>query len=54
MASRSTSAIVPAYLSATSRASAAISGVSTGSGDTTRSKVASLPVWSLTATRSSR
>ena len=37
-ASRSTSARVPAYRSATARASPAISGVSTGSGDTTRSR----------------
>ncbi len=38
IASRSTSARVPAYRSATARASAPISGVSTGSGDTTRSR----------------
>ena len=37
MASRSTSASVPAYRSATERARAKISGVSTGSGEITRS-----------------
>ena len=47
MASRSTSARVPAYRSATSRASARISGLSTGSGDTTRSSRASRPACSL-------
>ena len=38
MASRSTSESVPAYRSATARARRAISGVSTGSGETTRSR----------------
>ena len=35
--------MVPAYRSATSRASAAISGVRTGSGETTRSRAARRP-----------
>ena len=47
MASRSTSASVPAYRSATARARSKISGVSTGSGEITRSSRASLPWCSL-------
>ncbi len=54
MASRSTSASVPAYRSATARARSKISGVSTGSGDVTRSSRASLPWCSLVSVRSSR
>ncbi len=42
-ASRSTSAVDPAYRSATARASSATSGVSTGSADSTRSRKPSRP-----------
>ena len=54
MASLSTSASVPAYRSATTRARPKISGVSTGSGEITRSRRASLPWCSLVSARSSR
>ncbi len=54
MASLSTSARVPAYRSATARARSKISGVSTGSGDMTRSRRASLPWCSLVWTRDSK
>ena len=52
-ASRSTSATVPAYRSATDRARSATSAVSTGSGETTRSMKPSAPVCSDSATRAS-
>ena len=54
MASLSTSASVPAYRSATTRARSKISGVSTGSGEITRSRRASRPWCSLVGARSSR
>lgn len=54
MASRSTSIMPPAYLSAIARASTAISGASTGSGDTTFSMKASFLPYSVVSTRSSR
>ena len=52
-ARRRTSASTPAYRSATARHSAATSGVSTGSGETTLSSQASRPACSVSATRSS-
>jgi hypothetical protein len=54
IASRSTSVMVPAYRSATVRASAAISGARTGSGETTLARKPSLPPKSDSANRSAR